>query len=179
MPTVYLHWICNICARFSFGIPRCPFSLRFEVQIYFFHGAWTQIQWTHLPSGFSSKTSSLSSRGTARAFPSWPRGRHPSRPGNATRTLQMIIIYLFFKSLIITITLFILTIFITVRHPSHQGSAPGTITYISCLSLFVINHIANFKGVRPVPCEQQTSVILFQVPAPTMLDLGANCVLLG
>ena len=141
MPTVHLHWICNICVRFSFGIPRCPFSPRFEVQMYIFHGVWRQIQWTHLPSGSSSKTSSLSSRGTARASPSSPTGRHPSRPGSATRTLQMIIIYLFFKSLIIIFTLCILVIFITGRHHPIEGVRPVQ----QQISVFVINDIAHYR----------------------------------
>ena len=70
----------------------------------------------------------------------------------------------FIHSLIVIITLFILIIFITGRHPSHRGSAPRTITNISCLSLFVINHIAHFRFFKfqgSAPCTLQTTNISY------------------
>ena len=46
-------------------------------------------KFSYLPSGSSATTSSPSSRGTARACPSWPGERHPSRPRSEHRSLQM------------------------------------------------------------------------------------------
>ena len=53
--------------------------------------------------------------------------------------------FIYSSIIIIIITLFILNIFITGRHPSHRGNAPRTTTSISCLSRFVKNHIAHFR----------------------------------
>ena len=49
---------------------------------------WINPKFSYLPSGSSATTSSPSSTGTARASPSWPGGRPPSRPGSELRILE-------------------------------------------------------------------------------------------